>query len=276
MLADHHLHLENRKGNESNSDYQNPAEYISQGKKRGVECFGFSDHAYIFSEAREINSNKWQKDRCKYAIDGYISTVKSIARNSEKIMMGLEIDYFPEKEAEIRKFIQQVDKKTKFDFFIGSIHWLGDWGFDLDEDEYQKEMKRRGIENAYQEYFEIVKKAIQSKLFSFIGHLDLIKIFGAIPKNRDYIQEIIEMLKKNGQAIEVNANGKNKPIQEFYPSREILKCCFDNGIDVTLGSDAHSPDRVGEYFEDVVGMLREVGYKEIVYFKQKEKKVIKI
>jgi histidinol-phosphatase (PHP family) len=274
MLVDHHLHLENRKGNKR--DYQDPAKYISQGRKRGVECFGFSDHAYIFSEAREINFNKWQEDRCKYAIDEYINTVKSIAKNNEKIMIGLEIDYFPEKEAEIREFICQLKKKTKFDFFIGSVHWLGDWGFDLDENEYKRQMMKKGIRKAYLEYFDIIERAIKSKLFSFIGHLDLIKIFGAVSESKNRIQKLIKTLKENDQAIEINTNGKNKPVGEFYPNQEILKYCFDQGVAVTLGSDAHSPDRVGEYFNEAVSMLQSVGYQEIVYFQQEKKKFIKI
>ncbi|MNR55473.1 histidinol-phosphatase [compost metagenome] len=43
-----------------------------------------------------------------------------------------------------------------------------------------------------------------------------------------------------------------------------------HGVNVTFGSDAHKPFRVGDEWEEVAKRLKEIGFKEWVYFKNKQ------
>jgi histidinol-phosphatase (PHP family) len=45
-------------------------------------------------------------------------------------------------------------------------------------------------------------------------------------------------------------------------------------VPVTLGSDAHDPTDIGYRFADAVGLLREVGYREIATFSQRRRQMI--
>jgi len=277
MLVDNHLHIENR-GNVAEGNFQNPQDYITQGRTEGVGVFGFSDHAYIFHEAKKINFNSWQEERRKYHIREYLSILDGLKKKQNQIetLIGLEIDYKIGKEEDIREFIIDLERAHAFDFFTGSVHWLGEWGFDLDAQEYEKEIRLRGAEKAFRQYFEIIEAMIKSQLFEVLGHIDLIKIFGAKSEKKGYIKEIAALLAKYDQAIEINTNGKNKIINELYPEKEFVAECCRKNVDITLGSDAHDPGRTGEYFNEAVSMLREVGYKRIAYFKKRERKYLEI
>lgn len=50
------------------------------------------------------------------------------------ILFGLEVDYFNDREDDIRKSLQQFN----FDYIIGSIHFLDDWNYDTDKSRYEE------------------------------------------------------------------------------------------------------------------------------------------
>jgi histidinol-phosphatase (PHP family) len=81
----------------------------------------------------------------------------------------------------------------------------------------------------------------------------------------------VETIGESGMCIEINTSGLRKPCHEIYPSEELLKTCFDNGIPITFGSDAHSPEDVGNGFDQAVALARRVGYEEITRFTQRRR-----
>ena len=277
MLVDHHLHLENRLGTDSAPDFQDPQPYVDQGVRRDVGLFGFSDHAYIFDEAADINFNDWQNERRHLALDDYVRAVEDFRGICCSVLVGLEIDYAPHKEKEIGEFIQKCRNSYNFDFFIGSVHWIDDWGFDLDENEYNQRMHEMTSEKAFQKYFTLVNNAIESGLFQIIAHADLIKIFNARPSSElDIIAPTISLLKKHDQAVEINTNGFNKPIGEQYPGLDFIRACVEADIPLTLGSDAHTPDRVGENFDQIRTILDAFHVDKLAYFKKEGRRFVKI
>jgi len=50
-------------------------------------------------------------------------------------------------------------------------------------------------------------------------------------------------------SIEFNTSGLRKPINETYPSMEILKLAVKKGIPITMSSDSHRPEHVGYAFD---------------------------
>jgi histidinol-phosphatase (PHP family) len=272
-LVDHHLHFI-----ETNREYNFDLlkDYFRVGKDKGIQYYGFSEHAYLFTNAKLINLTEWQNKKCKYSFDQYYNLLNNFKKKNKNILIGLEVDYYPQKEKEIKAYIEEIKKDYKIDFFTGSIHWLDNWGIDLDYDEYWKHIKEKGVDRIYYDYFCLVKKMVKSKLFNIIGHIDLIKIFGAINHDHKCKYEIVKMLKRYNQVVEVNTNGKNKTIKEFYPSYECLELYYKNNIEITLSSDAHFNKRVGEYFSKMIQNLKEIGFKKVVYFKDFKKHYLEI
>ena len=71
--------------------------------------------------------------------------------------------------------------------------------------------------------------------------------------------------------VEINTSGYDYPAGETYPSPDYLKILREYNVPVTLGSDSHKPSHVGRHFEKAVGVLREAGYDEIAFYRQRKR-----
>lgn len=221
--------------------------FIKKAKEKGIKEIGFSDH-------------EWYIDKIDWPL------LKHIKRKSDiKIRIGLEIDYCPDREEEIREII----KSLNLDYTIGSVHTIGDWKFD--HPDYIKEYDYRDMDQVYISYYELVLKLVRSGLFSIVGHLDLIKIFGFKPDNVNIfslIEPVLQEIKNTGMAIEVNTNGINKPVREYYPAIKILKEAIQQNIPIVFGSDAHMPDRVGEGINKAAAISKNLGLHQLATFSE--------
>jgi histidinol-phosphatase (PHP family) len=181
------------------------------------------------------------------------------------ILFGLEVDYFPDLEDEIRKTLQKFD----FDYVIGSIHFLDEWNYDTD--------KSRNSEFThdylYKWYFGELQKAVKSGLFDYMAHPDLIKKHRIWPETSQKLlfRETAKVFADTGTAYEVNTSGKDRPCREFFPGNEFISELFQAGVPVTLGSDSHNSDQIGRYFDDAKDLLRETGYQSLVRFKKRKR-----
>ncbi|MGM0501771.1 MAG: histidinol-phosphatase HisJ family protein [Bacillota bacterium] len=251
MLVDYHTHLlghEDRAGTAHDIK-----EFLNQAVKMNVKQIGFTDH------------NRYYK---QFDFD----LIKEVGAEFPELEVrtAIEMDYTPGEEKEIADFLEQFD----LDYAIGSIHFLGDWMFD--HPDYKDEYDHWDIDELYKAYFERVKGAAKSGLFQFLGHLDLIKVFNFRPATNvvELVTPTLEVIAEEDIAIEVNTNGRNKPAGEFYPSRDILEKAYQLGIKVTMSSDAHRADRVGENLVEVREMLLDIGYNQIATFENQNRKMV--
>ncbi|WP_018249163.1 histidinol-phosphatase HisJ family protein [Orenia marismortui] len=253
MLVDYHTHPLGHMDRKISKE--NIREFLEVAVKKDVSEVGFTDHNRYYEE---------------FDFDLIAEVAKEYPQI--KVRRGIEMDYTPGKEDEIAEFLGQFD----LDYVIGSIHFLGDWMFD--HPDYTAEYDNWKIVELYKEYFDYVRGAAQSGLFQILGHLDLIKVFGYRPK-KDIVEIVtptLEVIAAEDIVIEINTNGMNKPAQEFYPSREILEKAYELGIKVTMSSDAHKAERIGENLSAVKDILLDIGYTEIATFENKKRKMVKL
>jgi histidinol-phosphatase (PHP family) len=76
--------------------------------------------------------------------------------------------------------------------------------------------------------------------------------------------------------VEVNTSGYNHPIQKPYPSLDIIRRCYEKGISITLGSDAHKPADVGQHYERALPMILSAGYRHLATFTKRKRSEIPI
>ena len=165
---------------------------------------------------------------------------------------------------------------AEVDYLIGSVHFINKWGFD--NPEFIGGYHNRDLDELWLEYFTAIEDMANSKHFDIVGHLDLLKIFNFLPK-RDIVELAIpalEAIKNANMAIELNAAGLRKDINEQYPSIPLLKKAKELKIAITFGSDAHQPSQVGFKREELIGLAKTVGFDEAVYFENRKIKVVKI
>ena len=266
MLTDYHVHIERGR-----YTVEWLKQFVNQAQARGITEFGVSEHAYRFKETRGLFWNDWVKPRQTQTMDDYLRLIFEAREQGLDVKFGIEMDYFPGKEKEIADFIASYP----FDYVIGSVHWIDNWGLDLEE---MKEGWQTGeVKSIWRDYFARVEKLAKSKLFDIAAHLDLAKIFKYIPQDAAFLQAQYDMIAKalaeSGTCIEISTAGLRKPVQEIYPHPQLLKTCFNHGIPIVISSDAHRPEDVGADFDQALKLAKEIGYSELTAFtKRKAKK----
>ena len=90
------------------------------------------------------------------------------------------------------------------------------------------------------------------------------------------ISYFFKILKKYDIVFEINTNGRNKPVNDFYPDRRFLSILANDGNRVCVNSDAHFPDRVGQHFDEAYSLLRSVGFTEMATFSKRNIKMVPI
>ncbi len=241
-------------------------EYLTEAEKKCLEEIGFADHFPLgllgYEPRKQVTMHPEE-------LETYMNQVNVLKKRSSSISikLGIEIDYLPGYEDRINELLGRFE----FDYVIGSIHFIGDW--DFTHPVYADDYKHKDLEEIYRHYYELVSQAIKSGLFDIIGHIDVVKKFGYRPaSNFDSTRlAIARLLKETNTCLELNTAGKDAPVGEFYPDRDFLALCCAEGVDITLGSDAHAPDQVGRYFTEALELLKQTGYRSLTLFKQREK-----
>ncbi|MCK8825561.1 histidinol-phosphatase HisJ family protein [Fuchsiella alkaliacetigena] len=253
MLVDYHVHAIGH--NEGDHSLANLRQFAIQAQKKEIKELGIADHN-------------------RYYRDFNFENIKLLDEEFAELQfkLGIEMDYTPGEEKEIAQFLDRFP----LDFVIGSIHYLGDWMFD--HPDYIERYKQWDIDKLYAEYFKYVVQAAEAGLFDIIGHLDLIKVFDYHPQAEvlEYAETALQAIAKAGLCIEINTNGLNKPVEEVYPSYELLTRAYQLEIPVTLSSDAHIPQRVGEKLSEMRELIKKIGYTEIATFNNREQELISI
>jgi histidinol-phosphatase (PHP family) len=238
-------------------------EYIEPAIKAGLSEIGFSEHLTLFREKQD-----WTIDvnRVNEYIK-YISNLRKKTRNIE-IRTGFEVDFFPGREEETFAFLSRL----KLDYVIGSVHYLGEKTVDEGPAFYEG----KNFDRLFIKYFGMVEEAISSGLFDIIAHCDLIRIYGFKPTfNPEYLyKSLATCFRKHDVAFEINTNGRNRPIADFYPDRRFLAIFREEGVPVCVNSDAHFPARVAQYFNEAYALLKDARYSETATFKNRERIMI--
>jgi histidinol-phosphatase (PHP family) len=248
MLIDYHTHPQ------AHGEYQfNPERlqaFLDAAAAQGLAELGFTDHDNLAAEVG------WD-------LIAHLRT----AYPSLSIKLGLEVDYLPERQMEIGALLGTMP----LDYVLGSVHTVDGFQFDVWEE-------RSGYDAwepdaLYRRYYQLLVQAIQLGCFDILAHLDVIKVFGFRPLSdaTRLALPVIKAAKRAGLAVEINSNGWHKPVAEVYPARPILEACFDLGIPITLGSDAHQPEQVGRDLETARELAWQVGYRQVAAFQQRRR-----
>jgi histidinol-phosphatase (PHP family) len=255
--TDYHMHS-------SYSDGRSfPEDYIIPAIAAGIKEIGFSEHLTLFKDLEDWNMNPVN-------ISPYINHLQSLREITKdiKIKIGLEVDFFAGREEEIRAYLEPLP----LDYIIGSVHYLGEKTVDVGPEFYEG----KSIDRLFETYFESVIAAVSSNLFDIIGHCDLIRIYGYKPSAdmEPLYRKLASSMKIHNVAFEVNTNGRNRPLADFYPDRRFLNVFQEENVPVCVNSDAHMPSRVGQYFDEAYELLRYVGFTEMAVFDKRVRTMI--
>jgi len=285
MLVDWHMHLERGPFTPAWLD-----RFLATARERGLAEIGISEHIYRFRESQEAYgawwgtveasertgpeqqprpgtaafAERWWTERGTQSLREYTTLVREAGERGLPVRLGIEADYFPGAEGAIRAIVAQAP----FDYVIGSVHWIGPWGFDLLG--VAGLWDGRDVDQMYREYFALLGRAARSGLFNIMAHPDLIKVTGHRPSAALDLEalyaEAAEAFVAGSAAVEVSTAGLRKPVGELYPDPAFLCACQRRGVPLSLASDAHQPEDVGLDFPQAVALARDCGYREVTVF----------
>jgi histidinol-phosphatase (PHP family) len=184
------------------------------------------------------------------------------------VRLGLEADYFEGHEP----YLEQQLAAADFQFVLGSVH--------PQIDEFRNRYWTSDSHQVQRTYFALLAKSAETGLFDSLAHPDLIKNFTSTAWEPEVIMDDIraslDRIARAGVAMELNTSGVNKTVSEMNPFPAMLEEMNQRGIPVTIGADAHQPDRVADGYESALELLAQCGYSHISLFLNRNRHEIPI
>jgi histidinol-phosphatase (PHP family) len=252
LFSDYHSHPQGHRVQTYTQELLQP--WIDSARARGLRDIAFTDH-----------------DRYHAGVD-FDEIDKLREKNPDvKIRAGIELDNDPETSAAGRKWVEQ--NWDKLDFVLGSVHYLERDDQMLDTvPAGAAQFEGRKIDMVYADYFRRVREMAATGLVDCLAHVDLVKIHGHRPEAEinSLVNETLDFILSRNLAIELSTAGWRKPVNELYPSDEIVRLALEKGIPFTTASDAHSHVQLGDKFDQLEEKMSILGVREVcVYEKHK-------
>lgn len=246
-------------------------DYVKRAVEIGLDQIGLSDHMpliHVDPDTYYPGMAMPMDELPRYVEEAF--ALKEKYRGVIGVRVGLEADFIEGHE----EAIERIVRGYPWDYVIGSVHFLGEW--DITDYRQTDGWKSRDPMDVYEQYYDAVCKAAATGFYDIIGHIDVIKRFGVQPGG-DVTQlenMALEAAAKAGIAIELNASGLRMPCADMFPSRRMLGKARELGIPITLGSDAHQPERLGQYLDQAREALRAAGYVQLATFEGRRRTLV--
>ncbi len=178
-----------------------------------------------------------------------------------KIRRGMEFGMTVDNRAQFKKDLQ----RRPFDFVLGSIHFVDD----LDV-YFQEFWEGKTLIEAERRYLESTLECVKlHDDFDVLAHLTYIAKATANPaprpvsygEHREIVDEILKVVAAKGKGLEINTSGVDR-CGGFLPTADYFRRFKElGGQIVTIGSDAHTASRVGQYSFEACSILKDIfGY----------------
>ncbi len=196
----------------------------------------------------------------------YITSCRRLQRKHAaaiKIYVGIETEYYSGSIPHLRNLIHRFEP----DYIMGSVHHVEDIGFDYSAETYAQAVSAAGnVEALYCRYFDAQHQLISEIRPPVVGHFDLIRIYDPdyishleLPAVRKKVHRNLELIRRLGLILDMNARALVKGGSEPYPTRSILEQAVKLGIPLVPGDDSHGVESVGLHIDQVIELLVEVG-----------------
>jgi len=268
MLADYHIHCRY-----SDDSEEEPEKIVESAVSKNFDEICFTDHVdYGIKIDHDVYNkmNDSEKEKYKNLLNvDYPEYFREIGELREKskdkitIRQGLEFGMQTHTIADFQKIFDKYD----LDFVILSCHQVNN------EEFWNKVFQKGKTPDEYNyKYYEEIYKVIQKYSdYSVLGHLDHIQRYNEtiypFEKSREIITEILKKVIKDGKGIEVNTSSFRYGLKDLTPERNILKLYHElGGKIITIGSDAHKAENVGEHIPYIQEELKKIGFIDICTF----------
>jgi histidinol-phosphatase (PHP family) len=173
--------------------------------------------------------------------------------------------------------VKSLLERYPYDYAIGSLHYVGeDYMFD------QKYLASHTADEILGGYFNELECMTRAPRFNILGHLDLpVRNARHIWEGYDparyeeRIRAVLQNCIRAGLALDVNLAGLRKPSHNIMPDGRILHWYAEmGGKRVTLGSDAHAREQVGQGLQQGLAAVRAAGLNSLTQFEFRQARLL--
>ena len=243
-------------------------EYLDKAISLGLDYFVLTDHC-------DLNYMDKHKDLF-FDIQKQHQELKELQSkySNIKILHGIEIGYKPSEISRIKDII----KNNQFDLINLSFH-------ESEKIDYYffEEFQKLGVDKTLETYFlrelEAIKDFDDFDVFSHLDYGFKTAYLGdntlSIKKYESLLVDIMKELIKKYQALEINIK-----VQEVLPiehTKYLLKLYKELGGNyLTLSSDAHEINMYCHHFDKYINVIKQAGFNKLVYFVNRERRLLDI
>lgn len=247
-MFDYHMH------SRVSFDGHDTGEALAKAAKTaGLKEICFTDHIDYDPLAKEQIMVFAQAD--------YRSEYEGLEIPGLKIRRGMEFGMTPDNRETFRKDVEAYP----YDFVLGSVHFVD--GLDVYMEPY---WEGKTVEEAERRHLEETLACVQCHdTFDVLAHLNFVSKAPANPSprplpyetHREIVDEILRTLAAKGKGLEMNTSGVDRQVG-FLPTVDFFRRFKELGGEiVTVGSDAHRCNRVGQYCREAAEILNDIfGY----------------
>lgn len=203
--------------------------YIQAAIDSGMQILGFSDHTPYWFGCDYYSTMRMYPEQLPDYIET-ISRLKAAYADKLQLHLGLEAEYYPGLFPELYARL----KDTPIEYLLLGQHWVGNEigeAYNARPTDSEEQLRR---------YCDQVIDAMQTGLFAYIAHPDLLYYTGPSQIYEQHMVRLCREAKSCGIPLELNLlglrDGKNYPDPRFW-ALAAQECC-----QVVLGCDAHQPE----------------------------------
>jgi histidinol-phosphatase (PHP family) len=286
-MLDYHLHLWHHGTAASNPTLDELAAYCDAAAAAGVTEIALTEHLFRFAQADAALAGFWDDDpdprlRDQLAaywaehahadLDHYVEAVLEAKEAGLPVLLGLEVDHYAGRMDKVHGLLEGYP----FDVLLGSVHWIGAFGFDqVGDPVVMEEWDRRPVESIWDAYTDALEELAGSRVCDVLAHPDLPKVGGRRPAVPDeWYDRMAEAAAASGMAAEVSSAGWRKPAAEAYPAPALLTRFRKAGVPVTTASDAHGLPDVAARSADLRALLADAGYDSLAAYRGRARRAV--
>ena len=255
-LIDMHTHSDN-----SPDGIHSPMYMCEKAIDKGLRALSITDHCEI---------DKFFDQKYSSSIfHSYFETAKARAAFEGQllVLIGLEIAQVSHNTTLSNKIIE----KYPFDFVLGSVHTPRGFNEDIKEIDYSKLDVYDFMNNYFAELPELDAWSGCDALAHITCPMRRIQGFYNIDFNYDKVSESLDRLLtaiiNNKKALEINTSGLRQDMGRLMPEERIIRRYKELGCKyITIGSDSHTADDVGEGIETAMTTAKKCGFDKITFY----------
>jgi len=222
MIHNYHTHTW-RCGHASGTE----EEYIKRAIECGIKYMGFSDHMpYACSDGFESGFRVPVSEAKKYVLE--LSSLREKYKDKIDIKIGFEMEYYP------LNFKSMLKNAIEYgaEYLILGEHYMSE-----EHPDGVHTIVETDSADKLKEYADAVTEGIESGVFTYVAHPDVLNFTGDIRVYQEEIRKICIASRSCNIPLEINFLGIRE--KRNYPNEAFWEIAGKENSPVTFGFDSH-------------------------------------